>query len=91
MRIVALFDPPEAHSKFSKWREEHEAVLADVPDDSVVIDTGRAETAVTPSASGWTRPVRHQHVRVVRDARPERFELGLVAHERPIVERRRPR
>jgi hypothetical protein len=43
MKVVAQFDPPEAQSRFAKWRDEHLAVLSTIPDDAWRIDTGRAD------------------------------------------------
>jgi hypothetical protein len=42
MKVVALFDPPNAQAAARAWREEHAAALSALPDEAVRIDIGRA-------------------------------------------------
>jgi hypothetical protein len=42
MKVVARFDPPDAQTAATEWRERHAARLAALPPDAVRIDTGRA-------------------------------------------------
>jgi hypothetical protein len=42
MKVVARFDPPGAHDDARQWREQHAALLSELPDEAVRIDTGRA-------------------------------------------------
>ena len=41
-RLVASFDPPDAGGAFRRWREEHAALLEQVPAGSLRVEYGRA-------------------------------------------------
>ena len=41
MRVVAVFDPPEAWKQFEEWRHQQAEAFAAVPKDEVRIDVGR--------------------------------------------------
>ena len=40
--IVAQFDPPNARIQYEEWRSNNSALLAELADDDIRIDTGRA-------------------------------------------------
>lgn len=40
---VATFDPPDAHPRFAEWRQRNAALLDELTEDEIRIDTGRAE------------------------------------------------
>jgi hypothetical protein len=42
VRVVARFDPPDALAASRLWREHHAPTLAEIPNEAVRIDTGRA-------------------------------------------------
>ena len=42
MKIVAQFEPPNAHAAAREWREQHAAALSGLPAEAIRIDTGRA-------------------------------------------------
>jgi hypothetical protein len=42
VKVVARFDPPDAHPASRKWREEHAAILSALPEEAIRVDTGRA-------------------------------------------------
>src|SRR4051812_37711858 len=39
--VVAEFWPPDAASRYAEWEDEHARVLRQLPDGTVVSDTGR--------------------------------------------------
>jgi hypothetical protein len=42
VKVIAQFDPPNAHPAARKWRDEHAAILSQLPPEAILIDTGRA-------------------------------------------------
>ena len=39
--LVASFDPPAADEAFRRWRGEHSAALAEVPDEALRVEDSR--------------------------------------------------
>jgi hypothetical protein len=73
--IAAIFDPPAAHDQFSRWRSLNAALLSELSDEDVRVDTGRTDRG--DFVRDWLPP--------------EAADRAAESHSRTLAQARRPR